>query len=154
YPAKTTLCHAFDHDVMQVQRSIKVYSNDLVPKGAIGFQKGDRDIPAGDIGKQLNRPCSGFKFVCRSSDRIAIGDIDLKREHAAALAGAEMNGLVRARQILVEYTNHATFVGQSKRRRAPDPAGPTGQDNSSPIKPAHTTLPFSCPFRLIGIVGG
>ena len=75
--------------MMQVEGSIKVDTDDLVPKGAIGLQKSDRDVPVGNIGKQFNRSRSGFELIRSSSNRIPIGDIDLKGEDAAWFAGAE-----------------------------------------------------------------
>ena len=56
---------------------------------------------------------------------------------AAGLAGAELRGLLRPRQILIEHANDTAFIGQPKRRRPPDPTGSAGQNRPSPVNSAH-----------------
>jgi hypothetical protein len=126
---------------MQIERAVKIDADDRVPEDAIGFQKGDRDIPAGDIGKQLNRPSLSFELVRRAGDSIAIGDIDLKGQHSAGLADAQMRRLLGTRQILVEDADDAALIGQPERRRPSDPAGPAGQNRPSAMESAHINLP-------------
>src|SRR5687767_8881096 len=126
-----------------MQWAIQIDSDDLIPESEIGFQEWRSLVPAGDIGKQLDRSSSGFERFGGARDLGVVADVHLITKGFPRSFSACADCLRGAIFVNVENAHHAAFLDQPDRGGAPDPARAAGEYDAFPIQTAHSIGPRS-----------
>jgi hypothetical protein len=136
----SALDHARQHGMMQVQRTMQVDGDDLVPEREIGLDEVDEFVPAGVIDQDI---CWAGRFLEPGDGLLhplVIGDVGL---HGVALAAGlfhRLDGFQRPLGIDVEDADPAAVFAEAFADRPADRAAAAGDDDGLSFKSTHVAL--------------
>ena len=137
HASEPALGHTAHHDVMHVERAIKVDVDYFFPQFGSGIEKILSAIPAGDVREQFCRSGGGFERMDGVADPIVISDVDFVDQHLTWAGRTKGLGFLRPGEVQIENSDNATFFDQPDGGGASDTACAPGQDCTFSIEPPH-----------------